>query len=1007
MPTFLFTDIEGSTRQWESDPDSMTVALAGHDSVLTAAVESTGGRVVKSTGDGMLAVFTTTRQAVDAAIDAQRSLRTSEGPLGPMRVRMGIHAGEVETRDGDYFGQVMNRAARVMASGHGGQILLSGAAADDLDGALPELATLRDLGVHRLKDLTLPERLYQVVHRDLPTEFPAPATLDSRPHNLPVQATEFLGRANELGAIGVMLDSPTTRLLTIAGPGGAGKTRLALQVAAEHLEAFRDGVYFVDLSAERDPDSAFEAVVRALGLPSSDDTPPLEVLTTGLRDREMLLILDNFEQLTAAAVGVADLVQKAPLVKVLVTSRETLRVRAEHVYPVPPMALPHPESGLAAIADSEAVQLFVERARTVRPDFELTEDNAATVASICLRLDGLPLAIELAAARLNVFTPADLLARITERLDVLGAGGRDLPDRQRTLWGAIGWSYELLDPSECRVFEMMSVFSTASLDALESVAASLDVDSDVLETISSLVDKSLIRTEEHGATRRFGMLLMIKEYAATRLGEDPGWDHRVRHAHATYYSGLARTLQAGLHSAGRDSALAEIGIEIGNLRSAWRFWVGQGDVERLFTLIDGLWALHEAKGWYQAAMELASDTLAVLGNSPATPERAAEELAIRTSLARALMAVRGYGPEVEQAFQEVLTMVEDSGGTAAQRFPVLRALSTFHMNMADFGKCAAIGQEILDLGEAEGDPTMIVEGHYVFGMGTAFAGDVVTGLDHLDRVADLFDPKSHVSRRFQLGPSAGVVARTASGLLRWQLGLLERGVREVTRSLEVAREIDHPYSLAYALYHNGFLALLRGRFNETAEFARDLASVAGEHGYQVWSTLAHVLEGASLAAGGDSAEGVALTERGIELYQGLSTPPIFWPLIVQLRAQVHAMAGDPVRALELLDGILGDGAPDGEVAALTSKGDFAQMLDPPDVATAEAAYLSAIEISRSVGLRTFELMALTRMVRLRRSQSRADDLMDDLQALYETFTEGLDEAEPRLARETLSGRVTR
>ena len=375
MQTFLFTDIEGSTRLWEEHGDAMAAALARHDEILNAAVGGAGGSVLKTTGDGLIAVFDSVTDGVSAAIDGQRSLDEEQwGPTGPLRVRMGVHSGDTESREGDYFGPAMNRAARIMAAGHGGQVLVSGTAASA--GSLPPGVQLRDLGMHRLKDLNEPEHLYQVVHDALRSEFPAPKTLDGRPNNLPQQATEFLGREDELEAIHLMLGSPTTRLLTVTGPGGAGKTRIGLQVAAEQLDRFPDGVFFVDLSAERDPDTVFDAIARALDIPVSGGSDSLEVLESRLRDSRMLLVLDNFEQVTAAAVGLSELLQHAPGIKVLVTSRETLRVRAEKVFPVPPLSLPHPEDAPPVIAESESVRLFTDRARAVRPDFSVTEDNA-------------------------------------------------------------------------------------------------------------------------------------------------------------------------------------------------------------------------------------------------------------------------------------------------------------------------------------------------------------------------------------------------------------------------------------------------------------------------------------------------------------------------------------------------------------------------------------------------------------------------------------------------------
>jgi predicted ATPase/class 3 adenylate cyclase len=1001
MHTFLFTDIEGSTRLWEEHTDDMATALARHDAILSEAVDRAGGKVVKTTGDGLLAVFDSVTDTLAATIDAQRSLLAEAwGSTGPLRVRMGVHAGDTESRGGDYFGPAMNRAARIMAAGHGGQVLLSAAAAGLSDGRLPSGAQLRDLGTHRLKDLTLPEHLYQLVHQDIGAEFPAPMTLDARPNNLPLQTTEFLGRANELAAIQVMLESPSTRLLTISGPGGAGKTRLGLQVAAEQADRFRDGVFFVDLSAERDPDAAYETIVRTLDLPVSGGDP-LQILKTSLRDQQMLLVVDNFEQVTAAAVGLSELLQHAPGLKIVVTSRETLRVRAEHVFPVPPLSLPHPKDPTASIAEAEAVQLFAERARAVRPGFAVVDENAGVIAEICLRLDGLPLAIELAAARLNVFTPSDLLDRLRDRLDILGAGGRDLPDRQRTLWGAIGWSYELLDENERDLFELMSVFSSTDLPALESVAGSALGVGIVLDSLASLVDKSLIRSEDAGTSQRFSMLLMIKEYAETRLAHTPERDQEVRRAHALYFSGFAQGLQDRLRDVERESALDELASEIGNLRIAWRYWMTQGDLEQLFLLIDGLWALHEAKGWYHAAIELATDTLSVLATAPPSPELAAEELILRTSLARALMAVRGYGVEVEEAFRRVLEM-SDATGTAAQRFPVLRALATYYMSITDFDTAAEMGRQLLELGEAEGDQSIEIEGHYVFGAATSFSGDLDTGLPHLDRAIELHDPRIHGSSRFRLGPNTGVVARVASGFLIWQSGSLEVAVARITGALEIAREIEHPYSLAYALYHNGFLALNRGRFEECLHFAHQLAEVASENDYILWRTLATVLEGVSRTALGEPEQGLALTDAGIDLYQGLTTPPIFWPLILGLRAVVHGMAGQPQRAIELIDEAIDLGGNQGVAVEFSVyKGDFLMMIPEPDPDGAEQVYLEALEMSRGWGQRLPELIALTRLVGLHRQTGRARDRTDELAALYATFTEGLDEHPLVEARELL------
>ena len=1002
MQTFLFTDIEGSTRLWEEHGDAMAAALARHDEILNQAVAQAGGSVLKTTGDGMIAVFDSVSDSLSAAIDSQGGLEQEQwGPTGPLLVRMGIHSGDTESREGDYFGPAMNRAARIMAAGHGGQVLVSGTAS--ASGYLPPGVQLRDLGMHRLKDLTEPEHLYQAIHEGLRSDFPAPRTLDGRPNNLPQQATEFLGREDELEAIHLMLESPTTRLLTITGPGGAGKTRIGLQAAADELDRFSDGVFFVDLSSERDPDSVFDAIAGTLGVPVSGGNDALEVLKTRLRDTRMLLVLDNFEQVTAAAVGLSELLQHAPGIKALVTSRETLRVRAERVFPVPALSLPRPDDPSSVIAESEAVALFTDRARAVRPDFAVADDNASTIAEICLRLDGLPLAIELAAARLNVFTPSDLLERLRQRLDVLGAGGRDLPDRQRTLWGAIGWSYELLDQREREVFELLSVFAGTDLRALETVATEVLGELNALDALGSLVDKSLMRSVDTGATQRFSMLLMIREFAESKLAESPDREAAARRSHADYFCRLVDGVGERLHSADRQAALDDLERELGNLRTAWDYWIAQDGVEQIFMMIEGMWALHESRGWYRAAIELANDGIEMLDGVEPSPKVAAEQLALRMSLARAMMAVRGYVPETEAAYRKAMEASE-TVGTPTQRFPVLRALATYYMGISQFPAVIDLGRQLLELGEQAGDDSMLIEGHYVYGTATAFTGDLEAGLPHIDRAIELHDPQVHDSGRFRLGPNTGVVARTASGILLWQCGKLEQAIGRVEEALEVARQIGHPYSIAYALHHNGLLDLYRGRYEDARHRASELTAVSEENDYQVWRTLATVFDGAALAHLGDPDTGLSMTEKGIELYHGLTTPPVFWPDLLRLRALVHNVAGRSERALELIDEALTIGGPDvlTNPEFLIVRGDILRTFPDPDLEAAEQAYLIAALGAGAGGFHLIELQALTRLVGLHRETGKSPDGSEELESLYATFTEGLEEHDLVAAREALA-----
>ena len=607
--TFLFSDVEGSTRLWERHPDAMQDALARHDAILRAAVEGCGGTVVKTTGDGLMAVFSSAPNAITASLTAQEGLRDEPwGETGPLRVRMGTHVGEAQIRGDDYFGTAVNRAARVMAAGHGGQVLLSAPIAELVANTLPDGAHLRDLGTHRLKDLAGPEHIFQLVLPGLPDTFPPLATLDVRPNNLPTQTSAFVGREALLDDLRAQLDADYARLVTLIGPGGTGKTRLALQVAAEQVDRFDGGVFFVDLSAEREADGAYAAIARTMAIAGSGDDPPLDVLKRGLRERQLLLVLDNFEQVTDAATGLAELLAHCPGVTALVTSRAALRVRGERLFPVPPLTLPADgdmsrEDALA----SESVQLFAERATALRPDFQLTEENVTDVAAICRRIDGLPLAIELAAARITLFAVDELRSRLDERFDVLQGVWRDLPERQRTLRSTIEWSTELLTADQRRVLQLFSVFVGARLTDVESTARRLGDHVDVLEGIGTLVDDSLVRNilDEQG-NQRLAMLVTIRSYAAEQLAAEPDFADAVHRAHAEHYTELALALREQLARRDREQVLAALELELGNLRVAWSHFVQQGDVVRLNDLLEPLWGYYDARGAYGAAWNWAT-----------------------------------------------------------------------------------------------------------------------------------------------------------------------------------------------------------------------------------------------------------------------------------------------------------------------------------------------------------------------------------------------------------------
>ncbi len=475
--TFLFTDIEGSTRLMQEVGERYVKAQTDHHAILRAAFQGKRGRELRTEGDSFFCVFESAVDGCEAAADAQRNFAKHEWPEGvALRVRMGLHTGEAPLVGEEYIGLDVHHAARVSSSAHGGQVVVSQTTRALVDEHLPVGLSLRDLGTHRLKDLARPERLYQLVIDGAPDRFPALRTLDSTPNNLPTQLTSFVGRQADVAEAKRLLRG--TRLLTLTGPGGIGKTRLSLQLAADVVQDFRDGVYFVPLSAVQDPGLVPSVIVNTLGVAVTGNRNPLDAAIDYLRDRDVLLVLDNYEQLLPdGAAVVSDLLHAGSGLKAVISSRAVLHVYGEQELAVQPLGLPDPraKTSPSALSQYEAVKLFIERAVAVKPDFRVTNENAPAVAGICERVDGLPLAIELAAARVKLFAPQALLGRLETSLKVLGSGARDLPSRQQTLAGAIAWSYDLLDEPHRRLFRRFSVFARgANLEQAEAVCGAGD-----------------------------------------------------------------------------------------------------------------------------------------------------------------------------------------------------------------------------------------------------------------------------------------------------------------------------------------------------------------------------------------------------------------------------------------------------------------------------------------------------------------------------------------------------
>ncbi|HEX6208507.1 MAG TPA: adenylate/guanylate cyclase domain-containing protein, partial [Actinomycetota bacterium] len=596
--TFLFTDIEGSTRLLQELGDGYATVQGEHDAILAQAFQASGGVEVRREGDAFFVVFQKPIAALEAAVAAQRSLAEYDWPHGsPLRVRMGLHTGEGALGGADYVGIDVNRAARIAAAAHGGQILLSEATRGLVEHALPGGVSLRDLGEHRLKDIAHPERLYDVAIDGLPSDFPPLRTLEARPHNLPVQLTSFIGREREIEEATRLLQR--ARLLTFTGPGGSGKTRLALQVAAETISDHEDGVFFVDLSAVTDPALVPSAIVGVLGVPEEPGRPLSESLEDHLRGLDLLLILDNFEQVVEAAPIVEQLLTAAPRLRVIVTSRTPLGVRGEHERPVPPFEPPDPGHlpDLPALCETEAVRLFTERALAVNPRFEVSEENAEEVAEVLVRLDGLPLAIELAATRTKLLAPDQMLERLDHRLSLLEAGGRTLPERQRTLRGAIAWSYDLLEESERTMFARLSIFAGGwTLASAEAVCDTLGLGLDPLDAMTSLVDKSLIRlAEASGGDPRFSMLETIREFGREQL-EALGELDDARRRHAEHFLDLALEVEPHLMDEDQSGWLDRCDREHANIRRALRWAIEQGELARAQEAAGALWRFWHLRG---------------------------------------------------------------------------------------------------------------------------------------------------------------------------------------------------------------------------------------------------------------------------------------------------------------------------------------------------------------------------------------------------------------------------
>jgi len=740
--TFLFTDLEGSTRLWEQQPEAMREALARHDEILREAVETQGGVVVKTTGDGLHAAFASAEAALLAAAAGQVALAADRWDrTGPLLVRMGIHTGAGELRDGDYFGPALNRAARLTGVAHGGQVLVSLATEELVRDSLAGESELVELGEHRLRDLSRPERVFQFQVPGLACEFPVLRSLDALPGNLPVQLTSFVGREEDMARVAGELGQ--ARVVTLTGVGGVGKTRLAVEVAAEVVPEYRDGAWLVELAGVRDVEAVPDVVVAMFGLQPAPGRSTTETLLEFLANKELLLVLDNCEHLLRAVADLVDgIVRACPGVRVLATSREGLNVAGEHMLGLASMEVPGEPAEPDAIARCDAAVLFVDRARSVKASFVLEESHAGAVGQVCRRLDGIPLAIELAAARIAMLTPSELAQRLDQRFRLLAGGQRGVVERHQTLRAAIDWSYELLGEDEQLLLARLSVFASGfSLEAAEVVTAGGAVENNqVFELLAALVARSLVIADTEGIETRYRLLETIRQYAQERL-DSSGDGDRLHTAHAVYYAGFGEVAIANATGPEGIEWERRLEQELDNIGAALTWAVETQDADtavRLLAMWDKPYFGTEAT--LRATLRWASD--AVVG-IPGASEHPRYSAALAVAAGRAHM--QGRQDVAERRCDEALAAAQRLGAEPSIAIWLVRINVALAQGHAD--QAVEHGRKAVALSRARAEPVWLRQALAGSTLAHAMIGDTAAALPEAEEVVDMTHrlPNPHIA----------------------------------------------------------------------------------------------------------------------------------------------------------------------------------------------------------------------------------------------------------------------
>lgn len=855
--TFLFTDIEGSTKIWERCPEAMRHALARHDVLLREAIEAHSGYVFKTVGDAFCAAFPTAPDALHAALDSQLILLKEEwGETGPLKVRMGLHTGEAEERDNDYFGQTLNRAARLQSLAYGGQTLVSQSTYELVRDRLPGDVKLQPLGLHRLKDLNRAEQVHEIYHPHLPFDFPSLRSLDSFPNNLPIQLTSFVGREAEMEAIKQLLASHP--LVMLLGPGGTGKTRLSMQIGANMLEQFPDGVWLIELAPISDPALVAQTVASVVGVKEAAGCSLTQTLLETLKPRTTLLILDNCEHLIAACARLAHaLLQSCPHLQILASSREGLNIPGETVYRVPSLRLPDPKKRhtLASLSQFEAVRLFVDRAVSIQSAFAVTNQNAPALAQLCTRLDGIPLAIELAAARIRSLSVEEINAKLDNCFRLLTGGSRTALPRQQTLRALIDWSYDMLAEPEKTLLRRLSVFSGGwTLEAASAVGAGGDVeDWEVLDLLTGLSDKSLVVAEQEGEHTRYRLLETIRQYARDRLMES-GEIETIRQQHHAWFAQFVGETSTRLSGPGQQAALDTLEKEHDNMRAAleWAIVSESASALRMAATLGAFWYLG---GYLREGREQLERALAV------RPGEQTPEVQVEACFQIGRLAVEQSDFQFARPYLERCVTLARQTDNKRRAASALNSLGIISLQQGEYTPARSLFEESLALHRELGNKTGIASGLSNLGNLTQDQGDYAAAKALQEESWAIYQ---------ELGDKRGVAnALINLGSTLYLSGDIDRARALTEQSLSIGQELNDEWYCAYSLCNLATILKHQGDYARARLLAEECLAIVRSVGDTGQTAAALAIMGEIACAERDYVSARSLFTESLGLQQQL------------------------------------------------------------------------------------------------------------------------------------------